>query len=123
MNILVDENRWHGSEGIGKLIGKIKEQEERQFPCVVFSHGMAGMSQSYSHYLGSIASHGVVVAAIEHRDGSGPGTIIHYPDGRKRTVWHMKVEDLEYVLQFNSAACRFAILISSPLSLLGRSLE
>jgi len=52
------------------------------------------MSQSYAHYLGSIASHGYVVAAIEHRDGSGPGTIIHRPDGSERKVWHMKLKDL-----------------------------
>lgn len=66
-----------------------------KLPCVVFTHGMAGMSQSYSHYLGSIASHGFVVAAVEHRDGSGPGTIIHHPDGTERKVWHMKLKDLE----------------------------
>ncbi|USP78628.1 uncharacterized protein yc1106_05902 [Curvularia clavata] len=64
-------------------------------PCMVFTHGMAGMSQSYAHYLGSIASHGYVVAAVEHRDGSGPGTIIHHPNGRDEKVWHMKLEDLE----------------------------
>jgi platelet-activating factor acetylhydrolase len=69
--------------------------KSRLLPCVVFTHGMAGMSQSYSHYLGSIASHGYVVAAVEHRDGSGPGTIVHYPDGQERKVWHMKLQDLQ----------------------------
>ncbi|KAF2868293.1 PAF-acetylhydrolase family member [Massariosphaeria phaeospora] len=64
-------------------------------PCVVFTHGMAGMSQSYSHYLGSIASHGYVVAAVEHRDGSGPGTIVHYADGKERKFWHIQVQDIE----------------------------
>ncbi|CAG5183573.1 uncharacterized protein ALTATR162_LOCUS10648 [Alternaria atra] len=49
---------------------------------------------SYAHYLGSIASYGYVVAAVEHRDGSGPGTIVHYPDGTERKVWHLKLEDL-----------------------------
>lgn len=63
-------------------------------PCVVFTHGMAGMSQSYAHYLGSIASHGYVVAAVEHRDGSGPGTIIHHPNSKPKKVWHLKLEDL-----------------------------
>lgn len=64
-------------------------------PIVIFTHGMAGMSQSYSNLLGSIASHGYVVAAIEHRDGSGPGTIVHHPDGSDRYVWHLKLEDLQ----------------------------
>jgi platelet-activating factor acetylhydrolase len=66
-----------------------------KLPMVVFTHGMAGMSQSYSHYLGSIASHGYLVAAVEHRDGSGPGTIVHYADGEERFVWHLKLDDLE----------------------------
>lgn len=66
-----------------------------RLPIVVFTHGMAGMSQSYSHYLGSIASHGYAVAAVEHRDGSGPGTIVHYPDGGERSVWHLALDDLE----------------------------
>ncbi|KAJ4353689.1 uncharacterized protein N0V89_005419 [Didymosphaeria variabile] len=64
-------------------------------PMVVFTHGMAGMSQSYSNLLGSIASHGYVVAAVEHRDGSGPGTVVHYPDGGERYVWHLALEDLQ----------------------------
>ncbi|KAF2004505.1 PAF-acetylhydrolase family member [Amniculicola lignicola CBS 123094] len=68
---------------------------EGELPGVVFTHGMAGMSQSYSHYLGSIASHGFVVAAVEHRDGSGPGTIVHYEEGKERRVWHLKLDDLE----------------------------
>ncbi|KAH7386638.1 platelet-activating factor acetylhydrolase, isoform II-domain-containing protein [Phaeosphaeria sp. MPI-PUGE-AT-0046c] len=72
-----------------------RDEETGKLPCVVFTHGMAGMSQSYSHYLGSIASHGYVVAAVEHRDGSGPGTIVHHPDGTEKKVWHMKLEDLD----------------------------
>lgn len=68
-------------------------QETEKLPLVVFTHGMAGMSQSYSHYLGSIASHGYMVAAVEHRDGSGPGTVVH-GEGSQRYVWHMELEDL-----------------------------
>ncbi|KAF2273874.1 uncharacterized protein EI97DRAFT_435789 [Westerdykella ornata] len=67
----------------------------RKLPLVVFSHGMAGMSQSYSHYLGSIASHGYVVAAVEHRDGSGPGSIVHFANGTSKPVWHVQLHDLE----------------------------
>lgn len=37
---------------------------------MVFSHGLGGSRNSYCHLLGSLASHGVVVVAAEHRDGS-----------------------------------------------------
>lgn len=91
-------------ESAGVDHSKIEQEHEElkrgekwgRLPCVVFTHGMAGMSQSYSHYLGSIASHGYVVAAVEHRDGSGPGTIVHYPNGKEKKVWHMKLQDLEH---------------------------
>lgn len=90
------------SSGAGKPRDAPQEHQELKrdekpstLPCVVFTHGMAGMSQSYSHYLGSIASHGYVVAAVEHRDGSGPGTIVHQSDGKEKKVWHMKLRDLE----------------------------
>lgn len=105
--VLVDESG--GAKGLRRIINAAKaagekgnkwtvEGEESELgllPLVVFTHGMAGMSQSYSHYLGSIASHGYVVAAVEHRDGSGPGTVIHYPDGKQREVWHLQHQDLE----------------------------
>lgn len=109
--ILVDESG--GVSGLGRILNLVSRKEKEReagagvveegveegrgaLPCVVFTHGMAGMSQSYSHYLGSIASHGVVVAAVEHRDGSGPGSIIHFPDGKERAVWHLKPQDFVY---------------------------
>jgi platelet-activating factor acetylhydrolase len=90
------------TDGFGKIMSAAEQEHQElrrdegfgTLPCMVFTHGMAGMSQSYAHYLGSIASYGYVVAAVEHRDGSGPGTIIHHPDGTERKVWHMKLEDL-----------------------------
>ncbi|KAF2128509.1 PAF-acetylhydrolase family member [Dothidotthia symphoricarpi CBS 119687] len=99
--VLVEESA--GAGGLGKIMSaaaqdhqELKRDEDfGLLPCVVFTHGMAGMSQSYSHYLGSIASHGYVVAAVEHRDGSGPGSIIHYPDGKEKKVWHMTLKALE----------------------------
>lgn len=39
---------------------------------MVFSHGLSGTSNGYSYLLGSIASHGVVVFAPFHHDGSAP---------------------------------------------------
>lgn len=39
---------------------------------MVFSHGLGGSRNAYSQIVGSIASHGVVVVAMDHRDGSSP---------------------------------------------------
>ena len=59
-----------------------------QFPVVIFSHGLAGNRLSYSQYCGELASHGIIVAAIEHRDGSGVSSIVRgeeAPDKAKQT--------------------------------------
>ena len=39
---------------------------------MIFSHGLGGSRNAYSQIVGSIASHGVVVVAMDHRDGSSP---------------------------------------------------
>ncbi|KAI9295351.1 hypothetical protein K502DRAFT_329960 [Neoconidiobolus thromboides FSU 785] len=41
-----------------------------EFPVALFSHGLAGTRTFYSGICGEIASHGIIVAAVEHRDGS-----------------------------------------------------
>ena len=46
----------------------------------MFSHGLGGSRNSYSQIAGSIASHGVVVAAPEHRDGSAPISFVAAPN-------------------------------------------
>ena len=38
----------------------------------MFSHGLGGSRNAYSHLLGSLASFGIVAVAPEHRDGSAP---------------------------------------------------
>ncbi|KAK5076863.1 hypothetical protein LTR64_005658 [Lithohypha guttulata] len=52
------------------------DTESSGLPVIIFTHGMASSRTQYSHYLGELASRGYICAAIEHRDGSGPGTQI-----------------------------------------------
>lgn len=49
-------------------------QTSRGWPVVVFSHGMGCNRFVMSQLCYQLASHGVVVAAVEHREGSGGGS-------------------------------------------------
>ncbi|SMR52089.1 unnamed protein product [Zymoseptoria tritici ST99CH_1A5] len=66
-----------------------------EFPVIVMSHGMASSRMQYSQYCSELASRGFIVAAVEHRDGSGPGTTIMTPDGKSRDVFHYEAGELE----------------------------
>jgi platelet-activating factor acetylhydrolase len=50
----------------------------------MFSHGLGGTRNAYSHICGSLASHGVVVVAADHRDGSSPLAIHHTPEEKEK---------------------------------------
>ncbi|KAL9587791.1 MAG: hypothetical protein Q9203_003387 [Teloschistes exilis] len=55
--------------------------KNKRWPVMVFSHGLGGTKNAYSHLLGSISSHGVVVIATDHRDGSAPLSCIREKPG------------------------------------------
>ncbi|KAJ3057737.1 Platelet-activating factor acetylhydrolase, partial [Rhizoclosmatium hyalinum] len=65
-----------------------------EMPVVVFSHGLVGHQTAYSQLVGTLASRGFLVLALEHRDGSAAASgrnnyaeHIHYakPPGRDGT--------------------------------------
>ncbi|KAK2623882.1 hypothetical protein QTJ16_006516 [Diplocarpon rosae] len=74
-----------------------------RWPVMIFSHGLGGSRNAYSHLVGSIASHGMIVIAPEHRDGSTPVSYIrnlpsknsnsYKPSGKKasRTIEYTKL--------------------------------
>ncbi|KAK5144409.1 hypothetical protein LTR04_001571 [Oleoguttula sp. CCFEE 6159] len=61
----------------------------KRWPVVVFSHGLGGGRNTYSHICGSLASHGMVVVAPDHRDGSSPIQYVRATD-------HFKARTVDY---------------------------
>ncbi|KAK0651687.1 platelet-activating factor acetylhydrolase, isoform II-domain-containing protein [Cercophora newfieldiana] len=55
-----------------------------RWPTIVFSHGLGGNRNAYSHLAGSLASHGVIVVCPEHRDGSAAVSLVRDPKSQHR---------------------------------------
>ena len=65
---------------------------------MVFSHGLGGSRNGYSHITGSLASYGMVVVAPEHRDGSVPVSYIGGPAGQPvyyKSIAHTPTREVE----------------------------
>ncbi|KAK8137044.1 platelet-activating factor acetylhydrolase [Apiospora sp. TS-2023a] len=60
------------------------ETPNKRWPTAIFSHGLGGSRNAYSHIAGSLASHGVVVICPEHRDGSAVASFVRMPSEQNR---------------------------------------
>ncbi|GAM85512.1 hypothetical protein ANO11243_035190 [Dothideomycetidae sp. 11243] len=68
--------------------------EHRKWPVVILSHGAASGRTSYSHLCGEVAARGHVVVAIEHRDGSGGGSVVLRHGEAAREVLPLRTREL-----------------------------
>ncbi|KAJ7904684.1 platelet-activating factor acetylhydrolase, isoform II-domain-containing protein [Mycena olivaceomarginata] len=68
----------------------------KQWPLVVFSHGLGGSRTAYSQLCSEMAAAGKVVIAVEHRDGTGPACTPRARDGSLRTVLYFREDDVVF---------------------------
>jgi len=69
--------------------------KESKWPLVVFSHGLGTARFAYSRLCSDLASHGLVVAAVEHRDGSAAATFVVEEEQKKTWIPYRKILETE----------------------------
>ncbi|KAK7683715.1 hypothetical protein QCA50_013091 [Cerrena zonata] len=67
-----------------------------KWPLMLFSHGVGCSRLMYSAFCGEMASRGYVVAAIEHRDGTGPSSRITNASGQQKILDWLDWKDLHW---------------------------
>lgn len=67
------------------LIPESDFNKDDRLPVIVFSHGMRSCRTTYTATCIDLASHGYIVVAVEHLDGSG--IIAQYHDHKGKSTW------------------------------------
>jgi platelet-activating factor acetylhydrolase len=76
------------------LLPADENDDAKKLPLIVFSHGTASSRTDYTQLCGELAGKGYLVAAIEHRDGSGPASIIVKRDGSETPIYWFTDKEL-----------------------------
>ncbi|RFU75098.1 hypothetical protein TARUN_7142 [Trichoderma arundinaceum] len=83
-----------GTSATVKTRAETEAGDVERFPVMVFSHGDASSRTDYTNFVGELASRGYVVAAIEHRDGSCPGSVMKIKEQEDKELLHFKEAEL-----------------------------
>ncbi|KAI1491948.1 platelet-activating factor acetylhydrolase, isoform II-domain-containing protein [Biscogniauxia mediterranea] len=90
------ESSYEEAEGEAEKVLRLRiERNNNVYPVVIFSHGMASSRTDYTHYAGELASRGYVVAMLEHRDGSCPGSMLVSDDEPDRVRLTFRMSEVE----------------------------
>ena len=77
---------------------------DSRLPVMIFSHGLGGSRNAYSQWCGSLASYGVFVAAIEHRDGTAPISVVHAGSENQYAVPYRRIPEYnDHTKQYRTA--------------------
>ncbi|OCF34757.1 hypothetical protein I316_03299 [Kwoniella heveanensis BCC8398] len=86
----------HGLKFPAHQRAPIRTPPSGKWPLIIFSHGVGCSRLMYTHICGELASRGYVVAAVEHRDGTGPSAKITSEDGQERDIDFLRWTDLDW---------------------------